>query len=134
MRKAGYQLAMSPCNPESTASIGGVAIAVKCPIAFKQCEPRTDSFLQSYQLGRAILGVLAVDRRLPVMVCSFYGWASDTPDHQKNDRTASLMTSVFQEVRSWPEVPTLLMGDLNASAAEIGRGQPRVPRAGRVAL
>eukprot|EP00969_Alexandrium_andersonii_P242699 10720735-Alexandrium_andersonii.AAC.1 len=74
--KAGYSAILSPVDPEAATVSGGVGILVRRPRAFQECTPRTVQFEQARAQGRACMALVGVGSRTPLLVVSFYAWAT----------------------------------------------------------
>eukprot|EP00969_Alexandrium_andersonii_P296134 13087990-Alexandrium_andersonii.AAC.1 len=53
-----------------------------------------------------------------MMVISFYGWAT-SKGTSRHEATSALIEAAITEARSWPHMPLVVLGDLNASTSQI---------------
>eukprot|EP00969_Alexandrium_andersonii_P156180 6905132-Alexandrium_andersonii.AAC.1 len=55
---------------------------------------------------------------MPLVVLTFYGWANDEgkPKSQLNDE---LISALLVEAGHWPQMPTVLLGDLNNDPSSL---------------
>eukprot|EP00969_Alexandrium_andersonii_P226677 10010072-Alexandrium_andersonii.AAC.1 len=67
---------MTPTSPESAKAVGGVAIASKAGVTCQPVVPRSEQYREAFASGRALLCLATLGPRVPVMVASVYGWAT----------------------------------------------------------
>eukprot|EP00969_Alexandrium_andersonii_P005199 226382-Alexandrium_andersonii.AAC.1 len=90
---------------------------------FLSCSPppRTPLFNEYVSEGRLHLAVLTLSSSAPLMVVTFYAYASDPPSGvgSRFDATTGLMEAVCKEVSAWPDIPFVLCGDRSADVYRI---------------
>ena len=116
----GFATVVSPTDPEASTPTGGVGIAVKRPLACLECKPITPEFAEAKSLGRACMVLTSAGPCTPILVGAFYGWPCSSKDKAKQARTDALIRALILESKAWPDLPCILLGDLNSeSPADI---------------
>eukprot|EP00969_Alexandrium_andersonii_P203156 8977325-Alexandrium_andersonii.AAC.1 len=69
---------MTPTCPEASRPAGGVAIAAHRSLACEPIVPRTSLYRQAFEQGRALICHVSMGARMPVLLATYYGWASDS--------------------------------------------------------
>eukprot|EP00969_Alexandrium_andersonii_P078123 3445295-Alexandrium_andersonii.AAC.1 len=62
--------------------------------------------------------MVALGPRCPCLLVSFFAWVRSNSTHSKEALNSSLMSAISEELAQWPEMPHVVMGDLNGPARE----------------
>ena len=117
--KMGYAAGFSPTDPEAASPSAGVGIATQRPLGALYCTPRTQSFRESHELGRASLSMVALGPALPILVATVYGWTGAMADPDNAARTDALLQAVVGEIKTWPDMPSVILGDINVLPSKL---------------
>eukprot|EP00969_Alexandrium_andersonii_P051756 2272943-Alexandrium_andersonii.AAC.1 len=70
--------------------------------------------------------MVGIGKKTPLLVMSLYGWASDTGEMSRHQRTSELVGAAIAELLEWPNMPTIVAADLNARIEQLPSLQAQI--------
>eukprot|EP00973_Karenia_brevis_P064562 8970211-Karenia_brevis.AAC.1 len=81
--------------------------------------PTTLAFQNIQNNGRVQLIGVVLPGDVVLVVVNIYGWTNGHTCTQASQRTDDMFDVIFQELRSLPDGPKIILGDLNADPVDI---------------
>ena len=94
----------------------GVAILAHRQVHLQSCTIQDKELQQYHQAGRVQIALADCNCPFPVRFINVYAFTGAEKEFRAADATASLMRAIEREVISTPDLPTVIVGDLNVEA------------------
>ena len=118
-RQKGWHCDPSPCCTLNSKPIAGVATNVRAPGGAEEIQANTEEYREAKASGRLCITRCAPNTTSPMYVVNHYGMTNGSTSEANATITDKLYQAMRLELRTHPPLPTLLVGDGNATLANL---------------
>lgn len=115
----GWALELGPTIPARRNNTGGVAMAVKQPGKLIKHMPNTVELQAAEALGRVAVFLTDIGNFNTIAIAVVYGETNGNHNQEAADTTCALVDAILCELETMPEIPTAIVGDLNAEHGKL---------------
>eukprot|EP00973_Karenia_brevis_P056534 7864090-Karenia_brevis.AAC.1 len=110
---------LSCSDPEYGSPVGGVAAIAHHHIKIIKLQPNTSAFKDIMYNGRVQMIGICLPGDIVLNVVNLYAWTNGHTCGEAALRTNDLVEIVLAELKTHPEGPRIILGDLNADPDDV---------------